>query len=187
MNNFYENTDLLKKLQEGDEAAFVQLFILYREWLFMTAFSLLRDEIEAEELVQEFFIDFWKRRIIKAQIDSIEHLRNYLFISIKNRCLNKITKDQRTRKIFVNIKHSIQPQQPDSALETKELRGVLNNAISHLPPQQAQVFCMAYIEQLSHKEIGYHLRLAEKTVKNHVHLSLKKLRIFLKKNKAIEP
>lgn len=185
MYNLDENTDLLKKLQEGDEKAFEQLFIAYREWLFMTAFALLKNEIEAEELVQEFFIDLWSRKIIKTKIDSTAHLRNYLFLAIRNRCRNKIARDETQRKRFRDFKPIQSFPQPDAQLENKELCVVLERAFDQLPPQQAQVFYMAYMDKMSSKEIGYLTSLAEKTVRNYIQLSLKTLRKLLKKAMAV--
>ncbi|HEY9559258.1 MAG TPA: sigma-70 family RNA polymerase sigma factor [Anseongella sp.] len=174
--------DLLKQLQERRPGAFDYMYHKYRHWLFLAAVSFLHSEAEAEEVVQEFLIDFWQKemyeRIIAQQANS---LKNFLYVSVRNRCLNRLAKDgtrnKRYRAFLISEDHTVMPNE----LENKELRVQLRIAISQLPPRQAEVFKQAYISMKTRKEIAREMNISEETVKKQIALALKTLRRLLRK------
>lgn len=174
--------DLLTQLQEGHPEAFDRLYHKYRHWLFIVAVSFLQNESEAEEVTQEFFIDFWEgahyQRIVAQNANS---LKNFLYVSIRNRCLNRIAKDKTRQKRYHDLlipnDHPVMPRE----LENEELGVQLQTAIGKLPPRQAEVFKRAYISQKSRKEIALEMDISEETVKKQIALALKTLRRILKK------
>ncbi|MBC9928847.1 RNA polymerase sigma factor [Chitinophaga qingshengii] len=172
---------LLAALKTGNVEAFDHFYHLYRQWLLITAMTILQDEDEAQELVQEFFIDFWQHALYKRlELNTVSTLKNFLFVSIKNRCLNKISKDETRRKRMSWLEHSPHVP-PDTRLEKIELHGQLEEAINLLPLKQSQVFRLAYQEHKTRKEIAAVLDISEETVKKHVAAALKTLRQLLEK------
>lgn len=172
---------LLEKLKAGDQQAFDHLYVTYRHWLFISAMTILRNEASAEELVQEFFIDFWQRRLyhnIDARTSS--SLRNFLFVSIKNRCLNQLSKDKTRKNRLDQFFLSEDFMPPENRLENEELGNRLEHAIAQLPPRQCEVFKMAYLFQKTRKEIAIEMNISEETVKKQLSLALKTLRLYLK-------
>src|SRR3546814_16434916 len=93
--------DLLKQLQERRPGAFDYMYHQYRHWLFLAAVSFLHSEAEAEEVVQEFLIDFWQKemyeRIIAQQDKS---LKTFLNVRFRNRCLNCMAQDGTRNKRY---------------------------------------------------------------------------------------
>src|SRR3546814_12197831 len=81
-------------------------------------------------------------RIIAQQANS---LKNFLYVSVRNRCLNRLAKDgtrnKRYRAFLISEDHTVMHNE----LENKELRVQLRIAISQLTPRQAEVFKQAYI------------------------------------------
>ncbi|MRG45848.1 RNA polymerase sigma-70 factor [Chitinophaga sp. SYP-B3965] len=161
---------------------FDHLYTTYRRWLMVIAVGILQNEQEAEELVQEFFIDLWQHQTYKnIPVGSKEATQNYLFVSIKNRCLNRIARED-TRLKRLN-RFLIMPGPvtlPDNKLENTELKNQLDDAIGQLPPRQNQVFQSAYLMDKSRKEIADEMKISEKTVKKQMQLALKALRNYLK-------
>lgn len=66
---------MIVRLKEGDKTAFVLLFHFYYPDLVMYAKQFTTDRMEAEEIVQEFFVRFWQKY---QQIIPSNSLKNYL-------------------------------------------------------------------------------------------------------------
>lgn len=76
---------LLKQLKARDIRAFNYLYTHNRKWLYVLAFSILKDKRDAQELVQELFIDFWQEALHQHITSSI---KSYLSKAIKNKAYN---------------------------------------------------------------------------------------------------
>lgn len=181
MSETNNDIELLAELKTGSVQAFDHFYYLYRQWLLITAMTILQDEDESKELVQEFFIDFWQQALYKRiDLHSISTLKNFLFVSIKNRCLNKLSKDETRRKRLAWLQQSTSHIPPNNRLENNELRAQLEGAIRQLPERQSQVFRLAYQEHKTRKEIAAVMDISEETVKKQVANALKSLREILR-------
>jgi len=79
-----EDYILFEKIKKGDKKAFEALFHRYYGILCQHAAHFIKNEAEAEEIVQELFVRIWEKRE-KIQIDT--SLKNYLFRAVKNQSL----------------------------------------------------------------------------------------------------
>ncbi len=172
---------LLLHLQQGT-GDYDTFYRFYRKWLLIAATAILQQEQEAEELVQEYFIDCWERQLyLRIPAISRDAIRNYLFISIRNRCLNRMAvNDTRRRRLAMLTGLQDEHQLPDPVLETRELRQTLEDAINMLPLRQGTVFRSAYQLDKSRREIAIEMNISEKTVKKQMQLALKNLRGLLR-------
>ena len=69
---------------------FEQIYRDYSKPMFLYALSFLTSEEEAEDVIQEVFVNFWKDetyRKVKGEVT-----KTYLFRSVKNNCLNRLKK-----------------------------------------------------------------------------------------------
>ena len=82
-----EDKDLFEKIKKGDENAFEILFHKYYGILCSFATKIIKDDVAAEEIVQDLFVKLWEKR---EQISIETSLKNYFFRSVKNFCLNHI-------------------------------------------------------------------------------------------------
>lgn len=182
MSASINDIELLAQLKTGSLPAFQHFYTSYRQWLYVIAVSVLKNEVEAQELVQDFFIDFWQKNM-SARIDlsTTNSLKNFLFVSIRNRCLNRIAKDTTRTKRLKDILLPETYTYPESRLENNELREQLETAISQLPERQSIAFRLAYQEHKTRKEIAAFMDTSEETVKKQVANALKTLRASLKK------
>lgn len=184
--NLTNDLDFIKKLKSGHSQALNHLFTQYRSWLTICAYTVLRDEVEAEEIVQEFFIDFWenkKFRLIEAK--SIPALKNYLFICIKNRCLNQIAKNKTRQSRYADLLLPKDYILPENRLEIIELKNNLKGAISQLTNRQREVFELGYIAGKTRKQISTELCISQETVKKLMANALKTLRRILNKTETL--
>lgn len=170
---------LLEKLKAEDLDAFKEVFVLYRKWLMVSALSILDDEDDANDIVQELFIDLWHKQLYKG-IDT--SLKNYLYGACRNRCLNLLAKQHRTQ----HWKDGMGPVKENfielTQLENKELHDQLSRAVNHLPPRSAKVLTLTYFEGKSRREIAKDMQISPSTVKHQLARAVRLMRTILKNN-----
>lgn len=177
MNSFEEN-NLFINIQQGDEKAFEKLFKLYYGYLCNFATKIIADDVAAEEIVQEFFVKFWERR---ADLSVESSLKNYLFRSVKNLCLNHIKhsniKLQHAQKVIAESETS---NFNNDFIEV-DLAADIAKSIEELPKKRREIFRLSREEGLKYREIAEKLNISIKTVEAQMSLAIKSLRDKLKK------
>jgi RNA polymerase sigma-70 factor (ECF subfamily) len=177
-NHFYcMNTNdqlLLNRLQEGDDSAFAQLFKLYRRWLVYVALTVLEDETEAHDTVQDFFMDCWERKLFtKVNVS----LKSFLHCAIRNRCLNKLRNEALRKK---KLKRLVSGEEMAGGQpEPNELLDQLSLVLPKVPPMSAKVFQLTYLSGFNRKEVAELMGISPSTVKHQLARSLRILRGLL--------
>jgi RNA polymerase sigma-70 factor (ECF subfamily) len=173
---------LLEQLKAQDLVAFNYLYNNNRKWLYVLALSIIKDECEAQDLVQDLFIDFWQQAMYKQVTTSI---KGYLSNTIKNRAFNFVRNEGVRKKRENNIPLPKEFVLPAYYLENNELKKELTAAMDDLSPAAAKVFNLAYLEHRSYHEIAADLSISRNTVMNHMVRALKILRTRLKNWESI--
>jgi RNA polymerase sigma-70 factor (family 1) len=171
----YTDQELLTFLKEGSEAAFTEIYKRYWDKVYAVACHRLNDETEAEEVVQDVFFSFWKRREILEVKNS---LNTYLAVAVKYQVINR-----QTRKYYKTIEMDAMSQLEDSGVDStqlwfseRELKQQLDDAISKLPEKCRVVFRMSRYEDKTNAEIAKKLGVTEKNVEAHITRALSSLR-----------
>lgn len=163
------------------EQRFRQLFRdLYPSLSFYAA-RLVHDD-EAEDVVQEAFMELWKH---KDDMDDESHIKAFLYRAIYTRSLNVI----KHRTVVSNHADSVKkvaqlrmeyynPEANDvmGYIEGLEMRRQINDAISELPAKCREVFVLSYQHDRKNKEIAEQLGISIRTVEVHLYKALKSLR-----------
>lgn len=176
MNPLEEKT-IFEKIQKGDEKAFEQLFKSYYEYLCLFAAKIIEDEINAEEIVQDIFVKFWEKR---TQINIETSIKNYLFRSVKNSCLNTIKHNKTRAQYAQHIAAEAEKNNfRDNYIEV-DLAKKIEESIQALPTKRREIFRLSREEGLKYREIAEKLQLSIKTVEAQMSLAIKTLRDKLK-------
>ncbi len=156
------------------QPTFEEIYKKYRPALMQFAYSITRSVSDAEEVVNDVFIAIWERH---QDLLGMESLKSYLFRSVKNRCLNQIS---RNRLPFDEMKEEMPvPSKDHNALEhmvAKESGARITELIDKLPTKCKQVFLFSRVHELSYKEIAELMDISPKTVENQIGLALKFLK-----------
>lgn len=178
IQGIYEK-DLIARLKDGDQTAFELLFHFYYPGLVMYSTQFTTDRTEAEEIVQDFFVRLWQRHPLISLTDS---LKSYLFLSVKNGCLNylkhKKVEEKYIRQMCELSNHHL-VYDPDLYLSS-ELQEKVKQAIDLLPEKCREIFIMSRIRGLKNEEIADDLHISKRTVETHISKALKVLRVELK-------
>lgn len=180
MSDFKSQTDaeLVVLLKDGIHGAFAEIYARYQGILYVHACKMLKDEDEAEDIVQEIFVYLWANH---TQICFRSSLSAYLYSAVRYKFFDLLDH----RKVRLDYAESLSNfidtgvTVTDHYIREKELAQLIENEIALLPPKMREVFELSRKAYLSHKEIAKKLNLSEKTVKNQVNNALRELRLKL--------
>lgn len=167
-------TALTERLRQSDETAFRALFDRHYERLYLFTFSYLKNREQAEDVVQETFLQLWKsRHTLNSQLppDAL------LFTIAKRLTLNALRKQTNgiaaKNRFWQRIKKK--SNETENTVLFNELKRHTEQLLQTLPPQQQQVFLLSRQEGLSYEEIAERLQISPHTVRNHLSSALKQL------------
>lgn len=171
-------TVLFNRLRKGDAEAFDAIFRLFYADLVVTANRFLRNQEEAEDLVQDLFFKLWNNR--KGLPENIGSVKGYLHRSARNRSLNVLRDQKRIPVDDAEISpHLPAAGLPSDGLTQDDLRQRINRAIDQLPERCRLVFTMSKLEGMSQREIAESLDISVKTVENQMTRAYRFLRRWL--------
>ncbi|NLU90481.1 sigma-70 family RNA polymerase sigma factor [Chitinophaga sp. Ak27] len=165
---------LVEKLRKNDIAAFNTIYLRYAETLYDYSLHILMDEDECADAVQDIFVWLWENR----RRLNITHLKSYLLAAVKYKLTRLIISSKRRNEILKKV-HAPEEQVMEENMELKELKAAIQDFVATLPPQAKKIFQMSRELYLSNREIGIELGLSEKTVRNQLTITLRKLRTYL--------
>ena len=168
--------ELLTRLKNGDMLAFDRVYELYSHKLFSFVSRILKNEAEADDIVQEVFVKIWESR---DKLDDHKLLNSYIFTIAYNNSIDLIRKRISNNKYLEHLKNSsVINFTPTiiSQIEFDELNNQAEKLIAKLPERQKQVFLLHKKEGLTYPEIAGQLGISKNTVENHMAKALKYLR-----------
>ena len=158
-----------------DQHAYKELFITLHPYLFPFARAIVKAKEPAEEIVSDVFIKVWEKR---KELEKIDNLKVYLYVSTRNIAYNYLDKQKRSAT------HSIDDFQaeftsvyfdPEQLLVTADMLALIQKAIDQLPPKCKVIFKLAKEDGLRYKEIAEILGISVKTVENQLAIALDKI------------
>lgn len=170
----------IKELQRrialyDDETAYRELFCHFYKPLLRFALTFTRSPEMSEEIVSDVFISIWQRR---QQLEDIENLKVYLYISTKNASLKSLLKQQKQVAIALDDLHvelESQYNNPEQLMMTAEMVARVEQAISDLPPRCKLVFKLIKEDGLRYREVAEILGISVKTIDSQLAIALQKI------------
>ena len=173
---------LLRRVAAGDERAFSELYDRFSGMLLALLIRMLRDRAEAEEVLQEGFLQAWRQA---GRYDSSRSsVSTWLVMLMRSRAIDRIrsrqSRDRAGRELAQEprVDHT-SPEGVGSVLH-RERRSRLQIELDRLPPEQKEVLELAFYQGLSQTEIAERTEIPLGTVKTRTLLAMRKLRQALK-------
>jgi RNA polymerase sigma-70 factor (family 1) len=178
MHALTEDAVLLCAIAQSDIHAFEQLY--HRHWhhLFIAAYNVLKDKAACEDIVQEVFLQVWKRR---ETIHIETTLEAYLHSIVRYSVFRHIKKEQVGSRLFEQLTSRMYNATPEDITIEKNIHSHIAGAVSNLPVKCREIYRLSREEQLTHHEIATRLNISTKTVENHISIALKKIRFTITK------
>jgi RNA polymerase sigma-70 factor, ECF subfamily len=180
------DTELLRLAREADSTAFRSLIRRHDRYLYRIARSVLLDDEEAEDVVQETFVRAFTR-LVDFRGDS--SLSTWLTRIALNEALRRHRQRRRIVRLddldsatgcsemqFDKSTMTAADLDPERATAQHQIRSVLERAIDDLPDAFRTVYVMRDIEEATTEETASVLRIRPQTVKTRLHRARRKLR-----------
>lgn len=160
-------------LRVRDRKVFARVYDLYWSRLYVSAFNMLRNREQAEDVVQEVFAYLWNN----APDLRIKSLNAWLFTAVRYQVFNVI-RSGKVRERFESLLITEESTEniAELRLDHEDIRKSLAEGLNQLPPRCREIFLLSRFDYLTHREIAQKLNLSEKTVENQIAIALKRLR-----------
>lgn len=172
--------EIIQRIQQGDENAFEELYRRYERKVYYTAFSMMRTEADAHDIVQATFLQVHT---------SIQNLRNpdYFLLWLNritcHKCKDLFRKQNRVLNIDVEQEHVKNAYiddhldyNPEKHMKFESDKEVIHHFIQELPYLQREVIVLYYFQNLSIQEIAQVLQEPVGTIKSRLFLARKQLK-----------
>ncbi len=150
------------KTIEFDSHAFRLLFERLFPPMCLLASRILKDEEKGKDVAQEAFVKLWEKD--QEDFASEAALRAYLYVLVKNACLNLIQKENRVQNSSVDAALHLPEKEFLNELLKEETYQILRYAINELSPQAGQVMSLM-LKGFSNQDIADQMGITLNTVK----------------------
>jgi len=161
-------------LKSGNIKAYESLFRQYYAALVIFAGKYVSDLDVAREIVQDFFVKLYEKRL-SLSIDV--SVKSYLYRSVYNGCINYLNQRNIHEKHIKNIGLERELlDDPEDEIRSVDLQKKIFDSIEELPFRCRQIFKMKRFEGFKNEEIANRLNLSKRTVETQMSKALKILR-----------
>lgn len=173
-----EDLALFQGLKAKQASALEELYDRYGNWTYSLAYRILGDRQEAEDLIQEVFLNLWQNCTYNPSRGSF---KSYLTILVRSRAIDRLRKGKTLSKAVK--RQQMEPyESAENSMEMAcfdERSQRVRAALAAMPEKQRQALEMAYYEGLTQSEISQRLQVPLGTVKSWFRLSFTKMRYIL--------
>jgi len=164
--------ELVRLVSKGDRGALVVLLRRYDQLLYRTARSILKDDAEAEDALQEGYLLAY-RNISTFRAEA--KLSTWLVRIVANEALGRLRKRTRRARVLqlddmaldeLGDRNLRAPEPPDEALSRAEMRRLIEAKIDALPDVYRVVFVLRGVQELSVEETSEALAISKATVRS---------------------
>jgi RNA polymerase sigma-70 factor (ECF subfamily) len=177
--------DLVQEAREGSHAAFEELVRRYSDRAYRAAYRVVRDEAEAEDVLQEALIKAYRAL---HNFESRSSFYTWLYRIVVNLALDRRRRskagvslewdDNVSRQIDARAAQPVD-HDPELASMRTEVRKLVAEGIQGLPDGQREVLLLREVDGLSYEEIAETMQISKGTVMSRLHYARKKLVAFL--------
>jgi RNA polymerase sigma-70 factor (ECF subfamily) len=174
-----QDVELLRRVAGGDRSAFAEFYDRHSLLMFSVASKILNDSGEAEDVMQEVFVQIWEKA---GRFDpALGKASSWAATLVRNRAIDRIRASQRRTRLAeaAGAEQAIAAEVTNSANEAvhgHEKAMLIQSAIVELPAEQRRAIELAYFSGLTQDEISKKLNEPLGTIKARIRRGLLKLR-----------
>ena len=184
----YTDEELVKRFQEGDERAYIELVKRYKDRLLNFVYRYLNSFEQSEDVVQDTLMKLYTSAHMYREIAKFS---TWIFTIAANLAKSELRRLKRRRVISIHSmgyddkEYEIPSEEYDPAKETTSNYGEkqIQEAIDTLPDQFKTVIILRQVQQLSYEEISQILGISIGTVKSRINRGRLRLQKMLKELK----
>jgi len=173
------DVELLKAIAARDEAALARLYDCYRTILFGLLMRILNNREEAEDVLQEVFLQVWRKA---ADFDENRGRPfTWLVTLARSRGIDRLRTLAARERVAEAGAREVSDEISDAATDAfkSEQRGLVSDALAKLPDEQKRPIMLAYFDGLTQSEIATRTGAPLGTVKTRMRTGMIRLRELL--------
>ncbi|MDQ3767399.1 MAG: sigma-70 family RNA polymerase sigma factor [Actinomycetota bacterium] len=179
------DTQMVERLQSGDEAALREAIRLYGGVVLGMARRILLEPAMAEEVAQDTFLALWRRP--GAFDPSRGSLQSFLLGVARNKAIDLVRKEEaRSRAGDLLMAEAETAQTVENPTDRSEERREVRDALCQLSEVQREAIVLAYFGGRTYREVAAELGIPEGTAKTRLRDGLIKLKDVLNKSGTAE-
>ncbi len=175
-----EDAALMRAIAARDPDALSALYDRYSSILKALIIRVIHDEAEADDLLQEIFMQIWRQA--KNYSQKKGQALGWIVTLTRRRAIDRLRKRQAYHRVTERLEFETE-HQPDSWLHNRidddilqdDLRNFLRRRIEALPTLQRQAIDLAFFKGMSQREIAIYTDTPLGTIKTRLELGLRKL------------
>jgi RNA polymerase sigma-70 factor (ECF subfamily) len=178
---------LVERMKAGEEAAFALFYDRFAPSLFSVIYAILRDQKESEDVLQEAFVQMWKRAATYDPARS--HLFTWAVMISRHKAIDQLRSQRRRSQVTGDLASDAakeplgaNPDRADLALLQRDERERVRAALAQLSDSQRQVLDLAFFSGMTQAQIAEKLETPLGTVKGRIRHGLIVLRGLLKQD-----
>jgi RNA polymerase sigma-70 factor (ECF subfamily) len=181
-----EDTDIIKRVQDGDSDAFSSLVVKYHRGVYNLAYRYTGNQEDAMDVTQETFLRAYRN------IDSFQlgkPFKPWIFRIARNVCIDRgrklgrsLPEESLEGNVITQVRASSPAPGPEQVYDKRELREILEDAIRQLDEGYRELIILFHLEGLSIKECSEITGLKGTVIKNRLYRGRQALRKILQEN-----
>jgi RNA polymerase sigma-70 factor, ECF subfamily len=174
---------LILQIALNDEKALAELYRRYGDKLYSLAVQMMQNHQEAEEALQDTFVQIWKRA---RQYDKTKASPfSWAVMMLRHHCIDRLRARDRKAVLLFKYEHTHLDAPVDGyhgrqAVQEAELSRKISMALEQLPGEQLEPITMAFYQGLSQTEIAQKTRQPLGTIKSRIRRGMLHLRELLR-------
>lgn len=178
MHQSLSDTELVILLQQGDKAAFTEIYNRYHWLLHVHSYKWMRNREEAKDIIHELFSNIWLKH---NELSFGPNLSTYLYAAVRNRIFNLLAHKKVESKYLSSLGDFLDRGEciTDHLVRESQLALVIEKEVANMPDKMRLVFELSRNQHYNHKRIAEELDISEQTVRKHIQHALKILRVKL--------
>lgn len=183
MPNGPSDNEIISKVLSGDQQAYAELVNRYQSYVFTLALRFTKNREDAEEVSQDIFIKAYRAL---ADFKGNSKFSTWLYTIVNNTCITFLRKKRlETHSLdkegVFEVADSVDSGLRANMVEQKSKVAMVNNAISLLNPDDAEIITLFYKGEQSLEEIARIMGLETNTAKVRLHRARTRLKEKMEK------
>jgi RNA polymerase sigma-70 factor, ECF subfamily len=169
---------LVKRVAGKDDRAMRMLFARHRRRVLRFLIRLMKDEVLAEDVVSDVFLDVWRKAATFKEQSSVS---TWLLSIARNKALTALGRHPEVALNDEIAATLVDPAaDPERALQDKDCSAALGRCLAQLSPEHGEIIDLVYYREKSVKEVAEMIGVPEPTVKTRMFYARRRMAALMK-------
>ncbi len=180
------DAEIIESVKKGNAADYSVLIDRYKSKSYTMLKRMLKNDFEAEEVLMDCFLKAYNNL---STFKNESKFSTWFYRIVYNTALTKLSSSKRKIEMemsSIDDLHFLKSDYSADILVNEDISTVMKKMINQLPPKNAAVITMFYLEEMKTEEISEVLEISVANVKVILHRSRNLLREILEKRNLLQ-